>query len=136
MPKKVPWDNSALKRKRREKDKQWAIFDASPSSVNLNVALNSQSEYQKSEFSAKVKYEKKITKNLKSNTKSFFSYLRSKRKLNTTVSSLKKEDGTYSEGAVDTAGVLLDFFGSVFIREPHGPLPKYYKFPLILQILF
>ena len=121
---KLPWDNSALKRRRREKDKQWAIFDSSPTPVNLNQALHTQGKYEKTEVSAKIKYEKKISKNLKSSTRSFFSYLRSKRKLNTTVSSLKKEDGTHSEGAADTATVLLDFFGSVFTRESLGPLPN------------
>ena len=122
---KLPWDNSALKRSRREKDKQWAIFESSPNPVNLNIALGSQQKYEKKEVSAKIKYEKKITSNLKSNTKSFFSYLRSKRKLNCTVSALKKPDGTLSQGATDTAGVLLDFFSSVFKEEPFGPLPEF-----------
>lgn len=102
IAKKIPWDNSALKRRRREKDKQWAIFDACPSPMYLNKALSTQSEYEKNEIGAKIKYEKKITRNLKSNTKSFFSYLRSKRKLNTTVTALKKEDGTLSGGAAET----------------------------------
>ena len=57
-------------------------------------------------------------------TKSFFSYLRSKSKVNNTVTSLNKGDGTKTEGPLDTASVLADFFNSVFIEEPYGPLPE------------
>jgi hypothetical protein len=70
------------------------------------------------------KYEKKITANLKTNSKSFFAYLRSKRKLNVNVTSLKKADGTDTVGAEDTASELASFFGSVFEEEPYGPLEK------------
>ena len=120
----VPWGNSAFKRNRRAKDKQWAVFDSNPTPVNLNLALDRQHKYEKSECAAKIKYERKITQNLKTNSKSFFSYLRSKRKVNCTVSSLQKDDGTKTMGATDTASVLANFFSSVFTDEPQGPLPE------------
>ena len=121
---RVPWDCSSLRRKRRKIDKQWAIFNESPSPANLNVALAYQLEYQETEISAKIKYEKKITRNLKHNSKSFFCYLRSKRKVKTTVNALAKEDGTKTSNASDAANVLADAFSSVFLSEPQGPLPE------------
>ena len=121
---RVPWENSTLKRFRREKDKHWAAFDAIPTAQNLSLALAKQSRFEKVEISAKIKYEKKITANLKTNSKSFFAYLRCKRKLKVTVSSLKKEDGTETVGAEETASELLSFFSSVFQEEPYGPLEK------------
>jgi len=121
---RVPWENSTLKRFRRDKDKQWAIFDDYPTPVNLSLALAKQNKFEDIEVTAKVKYERKITANLKTNPKSFFAYLRSKRKLKVTVKSLKREDGTETEGAEETASELLSFFGSVFEEEPYGPLEK------------
>ena len=121
---RVPWENSTLKRFRREKDKHWTTFDVSPTAANLSLALTKQCKFEKVEISAKVKYEKKITANLKTNSKSFFAYLRSKRKLNVNVTSLKKADGTDTVGAEDTASELASFFGSVFEEEPYGPLEK------------
>ena len=121
---KVPWDSSALKRKRKEKDVCWSNFDRDASAYNLNIALLKQREYEKIEIKAKIKYEKRITCNLKHNTKSFFSYLRSKRKVNATVTSLNKSDGSKTVGCDDTADLLADTFGSVFLQEPHGPLPE------------
>ena len=114
---RVPWENSTLKRFRREKDKHWTTFDVSPTAANLSLALTKQCKFEKVEISAKVKYEKKITANLKTNSKSFFAYLRSKRKLNVNVTSLKKADGTDTVGAEDTASELASFFGSVFEEE-------------------
>ena len=119
-----PWSSSALKRKRRLKDKQWSIFDEYPTAMNLNLALSYQQDYEKTEISAKVKYEKKITKNIKHNTKPFFSYLRSRRTVKTTVAPLIKPDGAKTNGPLETANLLADAFSSVFVSEPYGPLPE------------
>ena len=70
------------------------------------------------------KHEKKITANLKNCTKPFFSYLRSKRKVNTTVTSLVREDGSETKGAGEAASELSAFFSSVFEQECYGPLKK------------
>ena len=58
---RVPWENSKLKRFRREKDKHWAAFDAIPTAPNLSfIALAKQSRFEKVEVSAKIKYEKML----------------------------------------------------------------------------
>ena len=125
---RVPWECTALKRYRREKDKSWAVFDSTPTAQNLSLALHRQSRYEESEVSAKVKYEKKITASLKHSSKPFFSYLRSKRKAKVTVSSLKRDDSSETVGAEETAQELSSFFSSVFTQETYGPLEqKCYK---------
>ena len=121
---KVPWDNSCLKRFRRDKDKFWALFDKEPTHYNLNLALCKQGKYEDKETLAKIKYERKITANLKNSTKPFFAYLRSKRKVNTTVTSLIREDGSETKGAGEAASELSSFFSSVFEQECYGPLKK------------
>ena len=121
---KVPWENSCLKRFRRDKDKFWALFDKEATHYNLNLALCKQRKYEEKETLAKIRYEKKITANLKNCTKPFFSYLRSKRKVNTTVTSLVREDGSETKGAGEAASELSAFFSSVFEQECYGPLKK------------
>ena len=121
---KVPWDDSCLKRFRRDKDKFWALFDKEATHYNLNLALCKQGKYEEKETLAKIRYEKKITANLKNCTKPFFSYLRSKRKVNTTVTSLVREDGSETKGAGEAASELSAFFSSVFEQECYGPLKK------------
>ena len=67
--------------------------------LNLSLALDRQRRYdQKSEISAKVKYEKKITSSLKYASKPFCSYLRNKRKVKESVAALKREDDSVTVG--------------------------------------
>ena len=49
--------------------------------------------YSDKEFILKLNYEKKLTNNLKNNSKGFYSYLRNKRQLKTGVPTLEKPDG-------------------------------------------
>ena len=126
--KKLPWDNSKLVRKRKEKDKSWKCFDESPCMVNFQSALYKQREFERVEYNAKVMYETKIVKKLKYNCKPLFNYLRSKSKINKTVSSLENKFGNLTESPKDSAEVLADFFQSSFSLEKFGPLPeKCYK---------
>ena len=183
--KRVPWENSSLKRARRDKDKFWAVFNNDATTHNLSLALHRQRKYEESEISAKIKYEKKITSNLKHANKPFFAYLRSKTKLNvtqgtfsvidnifslssdqmvselsvteelqsmpsanlrisasfipiidivviviknisssSTLTKLRKADGSETVDAEDTADELSSFFGSVFCEETVGPMEK------------
>ena len=78
---KPPWDCTALKRKRKEKDVAWRNFDNNPNSVNLSHALHKQSEFEKKQSQKMILYEQKIVNNMKHNSKMFFGYLNSKRKL-------------------------------------------------------
>ena len=125
---RLPWENRTLKRFRREKDKHCEAFDAIPTAPNLSLGLAKQIRFEKVEISAKIKYEKKITANLKTNSKSFFTYLRCKRKLKVTVSSLKKEDGTALK-QLGQRRLRQNFHpflvqSSSFQEEPYGPLEK------------
>ena len=63
-------------------------------------------------------------KKLRTNTKPFFRYLKSKNKLRKTVSELTNSTGGRTKTPSETAETLLDFFQTVFKKESHGPLPK------------
>jgi len=121
---RLPWDCSALVRKRKCKDAAWKEFDKDPTSVLFNTASFEQRMYESAEVKAKMKYEKKVTKIFKSNCKPLFNYLKSKSKIRKSVDRLRKEDGSETTSPSETAEVLADFFHSVFQPEPFGPLPQ------------
>ena len=85
---------------------------------NMNYALSKEKLYSDEEYKLKLQYGNKLTHNLKTNCKSFYSYLRNKRQLKTGVSKLVKEDGTEAEAAGEKAEFLAQAFSSVFINEP------------------
>ena len=114
---KAPWECTALKRKRREKDKFWAVFQDAPTKGNLNTALSKQSEFDKKLSDVLIKYERKITSNMKHNPKQFFGYLNSKRKIKNGVSELKDKNGNLCEKSLDNANILGNFFASTFVQE-------------------
>lgn len=121
---KKPWDCSSLKRKRKEKDSLWRNFDSNPTSENLNIASQKQSQYEKHETKIILAHETKIVKCIKTNPKVFFRYLNSKRKIKESVSKLKNSDNKFAESPKDTANLLAEFFSSTFVNEPYGPLEE------------
>ena len=98
-PLNLPWGNSSLKRMRKNKDSAWRNFQNQPTTENMNYAHSNEKLYSNEEYKLKLQYENKLTHNLKTNCKSFYSYLRNKRQLKTGVSTFVKEDGTEAETA-------------------------------------
>ena len=123
-PLNLPWSNSALKRMRKNKDAAWNCFIESPTKENYSYAFLKDKLYSDEEFRLKSKYEKKLTSDLKNNSKGFFKYLRNSRKVKSVVTSLERADGSLTETDADTAECFSEAFSSVFVSEPFGPLPK------------
>ena len=121
---KMPWLNSSMKRSFKAKNKAWALFDEEPCRVNLNLALERQRIFEAAEVKAKVDFEKKLTNDLKNNSKGFYKYLRNSRKVKSVVTNLEKADGSFTESDAETAECFSEAFSSVFVSEPYGPLPE------------
>ena len=121
---KVPWLSSSMKRAFKAKNKAWALFDEEPCRMKLNLALEKQRIFESAECEAKLKYEKRLTSDLKNNSKGFFKYLRNSRKVKSVVTSLERADGSLTETDADTAECFSEAFSSVFVSEPFGPLPE------------
>lgn len=125
---KLPWDCSSLKRDRKKKDIAWRNFDHDPSSINLNLALQKQGQYDKKQHEKVKEYENKIVKNIKTNPKMFYKYMHSKRKVKESVCALKDQNSKFAESTKESAKLLADFFSSTFVKEPFGPLEEeFYK---------
>ena len=128
--KKAPWESSILRRSRKSKDKAWNIFDSSPTSINFRKAIDAQYLFEQADRNAKSNYEQKLAQNIKHNPKKFYSYLRSKRKVNKSVGSVKIME---SGDAVDI--IYLDF-QKAFDSVPHGRLLiKLQKFGIVGNLL-
>ena len=69
-----------------------------------------------------MKYEKKITANMKHSPKPFFKYLNSKRKIKSGISELKNNEGKISDNSYDNANLLGTFFASIFIHETESDI--------------
>ena len=80
---------------RKNKDSAWRNFQKQPTTEDMNYALSKEKLYSDEEYKLKLQYKNKLTHNLKTNCKSFYSYLRNKRQLKTLI----KEDGTEAEAA-------------------------------------
>ena len=119
-PLNLPWSNSRLKRMRRNKDSAWTSFNQSPTKENFSYAFMKDKLYSDEEFRLKSNYEKKLTNNLKTNCKGFYSYLRNKRQLKTGVPTLERSDGSRTSGPAESAEVLAEAFSSVFVHEPEN----------------
>ena len=122
--KKEPWDCSALKRKRKEKDNAWKLFENIPISQNLNVALHKQGEFEKKLSEKILNHESKIVGAMKTNPQMFYSYLNSKRKIKESVSALKDNLGKLTDSPKGAATLLAKFFSTTFTNEPYGPLTE------------
>ena len=123
--KKAPWESSKLRRSRKSKDKAWNIFDSSPTSINFRKAIDTQYLFEQAARNAKSNYEQQLAQNIKHNPKKFYSYLRSKRKVNKSVGSVVNPvTGNRTDSPSETAQVFVDYFSSVFKEETFGPLTE------------
>jgi hypothetical protein len=122
--KKAPWESSILRRSRKSKDKAWNVFDSSPTSINFRKALDAQYIFEQADRNAKSNYEQKLAQNIIHNPK-FYSYLRSKRKVNKSVGSVVNPvSSNRTDSPSETAQVFVDYFSSVFREETFGPLTE------------
>ena len=120
---KHPWETNGLKRKRRDKEKAWRAFEAQPTHNNLQYALPNGQELEDVARKCMANYEKKMSSGLKSNPKSFYNYVNSKRLIKQSVVSVKNKQGFLAKTAEESANILAEFFESTFHAEPFGPLP-------------
>ena len=74
---------------------------------------------------AKIAKEADIAKKVKTNPKSFFSYVNSQIKTREDISNLRREDGSLTTNDQEKSEVLNNFFSSVFVSEGDDPLPDF-----------
>ena len=74
---------------------------------------------------SKYNYEKNLASKIKTDSKLFWSYVRSKLKTKTNLNQLKQACGTLTNDNQQKADLLNCYFASVFETEKSGPLPDF-----------
>lgn len=118
-----PFSTASLKKSRTKLNKLWHTYYTNPSLTNYNIAKETNQDYDKKLKKCLIEYEKKITAQLKTNPKVFYSYLASKRKVKNVISGLKNHNDELLTTAEDIANELGNFFHSTFTTEPDGLIP-------------
>jgi ribonuclease P/MRP protein subunit RPP40 len=121
---KCKWVNKAVTRRRRAKNKAWGKYQNEKTPENLENYKNKLNKSNSTNRSAKRNYEKKLAGDVKSNSKSFFAYVRSKQRTKDKVGPLKDNLGKVIEDDQETANLLNNYFSSVFTIEDCGNIPE------------
>ena len=112
---------NAIKLKRR----RWLKYKYCKTDRNFSSYKAARNQATNEMKHAKYNYEKTLAAKIKTDTKIFWKYVRSKSKTKTTVSKIQMENGALSTNDQETAKTLNDYFTTVFEREQDGPLPVF-----------
>ena len=103
------YDMKRVKDAVRKKDILFKKYDRSKRYVDKLAYVNQRNETGKIITNAKRIYESEIMRSEKKEPKTFYSYVKSKQKVNIKVSNLKKNDGSMTADDKENCEVLSDF---------------------------
>ena len=118
-----PFSTASLRKSHTKVNKMWHVYNACPTVTNYNIAREASRAHEEKTRNCVVNYEMKITREMKSNPKIFYSYLASKKQVKNTLSGLKNSKGDLMTSPVEVANELGNFFQSTFTSEPPGHIP-------------
>src|SRR5579864_8235140 len=121
---KCKWGNSAVVKSRRAKVKAWNKYQCQKTDRNHANYKNKLRKALAVCRTAKRNYEQKLANDVKSNSKSFFAYVRSKQRTKDRVGPLRDSDGNVVVDDGKAAGLLNTYFGSVFTVEDRTKIPE------------
>ena len=136
ISRKLPWVTREVKKKRGAKNKAWKKLRKHRKTMNESNTEEQERLQQlqatyvtKRNISAAANraaiadYENRLAKNIKQDSKSFFSYMNRKSKRKDKIGPLIDESGQVITDEIETAKVLNTYFGSVFTKEITSNVP-------------
>ena len=136
---KCKWVNRAVVKSRRAKIKAWNKYQLDKTDKNLNRYKQKLKISRDRVRKAKRSFERKLADNIKNDSKSFYAYVRSKRRTKDRVGPLKDQGGEVIIDDEVAANILNDYFSSVFTIEDCSNIPEpaqIFKGSLIREGLF
>ena len=107
------------------KHQKWLKYKYCMTSSNYSNYKSARNKVTGELRKAKYNYEKDLSTRINSDNKIFWSYVRSKTKVKSSVCKLQNQAGGLTETDQETADILNNFFASVFEREGSNPLPAF-----------
>ena len=111
------WMNRDARRAQKYKSKMWIRYRESRTYNDLVEYKRAQNKAVKQYRKAKRKFEKKLSFDVKSNPKRFYSYIRSRTKVKEIIGPLKDGSGQLISNDEQKCEILNEYFGSVFTEE-------------------
>jgi ribonuclease P/MRP protein subunit RPP40 len=121
---KCKWANRETTKCRRAKEKAWKKYRMLKDDATYEKYKNKLSAANKSNKEAQKDFEKRLAKNIKNDSKSFFAYIRSKQRTKDKVGPLRHQDGALVIDDQDGADLLNKYFSSVFTQEDLTNVPE------------
>ena len=118
------WMNAKAMKNIKKKHKLYKRYLQTEEGLEYQRFIIQRNKCDKIIKNAKREYEKRIAKNCKVNVKSFWKYVQSKRKVNSGISPLIKDDGGVASTDHEKAKTLNNFFSSVFTKENLDDMPS------------
>ncbi|XP_072437775.1 uncharacterized protein [Chiloscyllium punctatum] len=119
-----PWLTREVKKHIRLKEKKYNLAKISGKTEDWEAFKEQQRISKKEIRREKMRYEGKLAKNIKEDSKSFFRYVQGKKMVRTKIGPLKTEAGEYITGNEEMAEELNGYFRSVFTGEDTSNLPE------------
>ena len=123
--KKTPYITQNCHDAIRRKHSKWEKFLHCKSNQNYEDYKESRNRVITEMRKSKYEYEKNLASKIKTDSKLFWSYVRTKLKTKGKLGQLKTEDGTITNDSQVKAEVLNTYFASVFVMEDQGALPEF-----------
>lgn len=120
---KEKWVNREVMRCRRAKNKAWKRHKKVKTERSYDVYKTKLRKSVKTNRKAKENFELKLALNVKTDSKSFFSYVRGKQRTKDKVGPLKDHSGKVITEDAEAAGNLNEYFVSVFTEEDKSNAP-------------
>ena len=112
-----------LRKKIKKRNKLWQEYNCNPSYLKLLKYKKVRNDITASIRKAKEEFEWKLAEKIKTDTKSFYSYVKSKSKTKPCIGPLKNSMGKTVDDEVEMGEILNKHFSSVFTVEDLTNLP-------------
>ena len=122
--KKQPWLNRDAITAVQDKKRAWKTYTFCKTQQNYQKYAGKRNKATRACRDAKINFERKLANNIKTDSKSFWSYVRSQSKTKSGIGDLESQDGSLLSTDIQKAELLNSFFASVFTTEDLTSVPE------------
>ena len=123
----TPWMNNETLTSVIKKRRAWNKYAHCRNPTNWEKYKDARRDANSDVRKAKFEYERGIATNIKTNSKDFWTYVRSKTKVKDSIEGLEDNDGLLHTDNTEKASLLNEYFKSVFTDEDIHTIPHFEK---------